>query len=321
MRTTWTEKAQAISFDPSGLKIVQGVNVQTALGELDTYVSDLELTGGSGDGTAGESAYQIWLDAGNAGTEEDFLASLKGPQGDPGVQGDPGIQGPQGPQGDPGIQGPQGDPGPQGPQGEPGADASIPTGLLVDRPSADSTLFYFASDVRGGTLYLSDGVNWEPITPGNILPNSTIASSASAQTSTLALGVFTDIAGLQMVIPAGISYRVGIAFKAAFTQGSAAANSAPALQLRVVDAATANGAAVPANELYGFEDAEVYFAGSAGGKFITGTHRYLSQPKPALAADTTVKLQGLASNIAGLGATQLDVAFGNCPTELFAVAA
>lgn len=30
------------------------------------------------DGADGKSAYQIWLDAGNSGTEEDFLASLKG---------------------------------------------------------------------------------------------------------------------------------------------------------------------------------------------------------------------------------------------------
>lgn len=30
----------------------------------------------------GKSAYQIWLDNGNAGTEQDFLDSLKGPKGD-----------------------------------------------------------------------------------------------------------------------------------------------------------------------------------------------------------------------------------------------
>lgn len=38
--------------------------------------------GKDGDtGADGKSAYQIWLDAGNTGTEADFLASLIGPQG------------------------------------------------------------------------------------------------------------------------------------------------------------------------------------------------------------------------------------------------
>lgn len=53
-------------------------------------------------GPAGKSAYQIWLDAGNTGTEAQFLASLKGPKGD---KGDTGPQGPKGDKGD------KGDPG------------------------------------------------------------------------------------------------------------------------------------------------------------------------------------------------------------------
>lgn len=43
-----------------------------------------------GDGQDGESAYQIWLDAGNTGTEDDFLASLKGSDGKDGTDGEPG---------------------------------------------------------------------------------------------------------------------------------------------------------------------------------------------------------------------------------------
>ena len=43
---------------------------------------DLSNTGsGSGSGSPGKSAYQIWLDAGNQGTEADFLKSLKGDTG------------------------------------------------------------------------------------------------------------------------------------------------------------------------------------------------------------------------------------------------
>lgn len=33
------------------------------------------------DGEKGDSAYRVWLDAGNTGTEEDFFESLKGAQG------------------------------------------------------------------------------------------------------------------------------------------------------------------------------------------------------------------------------------------------
>lgn len=40
-----------------------------------------------GQGPTGASAYQAWLSAGNAGTEAQFLASLKGDQGDDGADG------------------------------------------------------------------------------------------------------------------------------------------------------------------------------------------------------------------------------------------
>lgn len=44
-------------------------------------------------GENGKSAYQVWIDAGNTGTEEDFLNSLKGQDGKDGKDG---IQGPAG---------------------------------------------------------------------------------------------------------------------------------------------------------------------------------------------------------------------------------
>lgn len=80
--------------------------------------------GTTGDkGAQGKSAYDLWLEAGNVGTEADFLLSLKGetgPQGPKGGPGDPGEAGPQGPKGD------QGETGPQGPKGDPG-DIGIKT--------------------------------------------------------------------------------------------------------------------------------------------------------------------------------------------------
>lgn len=55
----------------------------------------LALKGSDGkngtSGTDGKSAYQIWLDAGNTGTEEEYLASLKGQQGIQGAAGKDGT--------------------------------------------------------------------------------------------------------------------------------------------------------------------------------------------------------------------------------------
>lgn len=95
--------------------------------------------GGSGapgpagkDGEDGKSAYQIAVANGFTGSEQAWLASLRGPRGEKGPQGQQGDQGPagqQGPQGEQGkagqqgprgIQGEQGVPGPQGSQGERG---------------------------------------------------------------------------------------------------------------------------------------------------------------------------------------------------------
>lgn len=70
------------------------------------------------NGADGKSAYQIWLDTGNKGTETDFINSLKGSQGPKGETGSQGIQGPQGKQGEPGVAGPQGERGPQGDKGD-----------------------------------------------------------------------------------------------------------------------------------------------------------------------------------------------------------
>ena len=63
---------------------------------------------GSLQGKDGKSAYQIWLDNGNKGTEQDFLNSLKGPKGDTGATG---AAGPKGDKGDTGATGPKGDTG------------------------------------------------------------------------------------------------------------------------------------------------------------------------------------------------------------------
>ena len=58
--------------------------------------------------------------------EEEWLASLIGPQGE---------QGPEGPEGPEGPQGSQGPEGPQGPQGERGADGTVIWPRLRVRPT------------------------------------------------------------------------------------------------------------------------------------------------------------------------------------------
>lgn len=57
------------------------------------------------NGVAGDSAYDVAVDNGFVGTEEEWLESLVGPQGPQGNQGSQGIQGIQGIQGPPGADG------------------------------------------------------------------------------------------------------------------------------------------------------------------------------------------------------------------------
>jgi hypothetical protein len=83
------------------------------------------VAAGSGDGTGadGDSAYEIAVDNGFSGTEEQWLDSLVGETGltgEAGPQGETGLTGPEGPQGPAGEEGPQGETGltgPEGPQG------------------------------------------------------------------------------------------------------------------------------------------------------------------------------------------------------------
>lgn len=68
-------------------------------------------------GKDGKSAYEIWLEQGNSGTEQDFLNSLKGEKGekgDRGLKGEHGIQGETGPKGEDGKDGTNGTNGKDG---------------------------------------------------------------------------------------------------------------------------------------------------------------------------------------------------------------
>lgn len=55
--------------------------------ELNINLTGLNLPPIRLDGPPGKSAYELWLEAGNTGTQEDFLNSLKGTNGSPGLPG------------------------------------------------------------------------------------------------------------------------------------------------------------------------------------------------------------------------------------------
>ena len=48
---------------------------------------NVDIIGTGPRGKEGKSAYEIWLDLGNEGTEQEYLASLKGQDGAPGADG------------------------------------------------------------------------------------------------------------------------------------------------------------------------------------------------------------------------------------------
>lgn len=81
-------------------------------------------------GLKGESAYEVAVENGFEGTEEEWLASLVGPQGQQGIQGVQGPQGIQGATGPQGETGATGATGATGPQGETGATPDFSIGTV-----------------------------------------------------------------------------------------------------------------------------------------------------------------------------------------------
>lgn len=117
---------------------------------IDTYVALVKMASGQAGpqgppGPAGKSAYQVALDNGYVGTQEEWLETLVGPQGDPGPQG---IQGQQGPQGNAGATGAKGDTGLTGSRGLPG-----PAGV-----SSVNVNVYNTSGTPSGSATVNDGV-------------------------------------------------------------------------------------------------------------------------------------------------------------------
>jgi len=107
------------------------------------HIDTIHITMSQGEiGPEGKSAYQVAVQNGFTGTEEEWLQSLKGEQG---------PAGPQGPEGPPGPQGEQGPAGPQGERGEKGEKGDPGPNNIYDGLDSDAT-DYALSAKRGKEL-------------------------------------------------------------------------------------------------------------------------------------------------------------------------
>src|SRR5690625_4603977 len=88
---------------------------------------------GGGIGVEGKSAYEVAVDNGFEGSEQDWLDSLVGPKGDPGPEGPKGDPGSQGPAGADGAKGDKGDKGDTGAAGADGFPSEEDWNALVAR--------------------------------------------------------------------------------------------------------------------------------------------------------------------------------------------
>lgn len=87
-------------------------------------------------GIEGLSAYQVWINLGNIGTEAEYLLAIKGTQGIQGIKGDTGLQGIKG------------DIGLTGEQGIPGVDATLNGGTELGILVAQNNIAYTTKQVR-----------------------------------------------------------------------------------------------------------------------------------------------------------------------------
>ena len=106
------------------------------------------------EGAQGKSAYEVALDNGFVGTEEEWLASLVGPAGEIGPVG------PQGVPGVPGKDGEQGLPGKDGIDGKPGKDGISPTATVES--NSDGAVITIIDSKGTTTAQVYNGSNGLP---------------------------------------------------------------------------------------------------------------------------------------------------------------
>ncbi len=177
-------------------------------------------------GADGKSAYQVWLDAGNSGTQAQFLAAIRGEQGTAGSAGqngndgnDGGIgpAGPAGPagigiKGDKGDKGDTGDTGPAGPQGLQGPAGIGETGpagaqgaagtasgphSLVTVPSASYHAALLNASALSTVAGAANRLDFIPFIPSKNLTLNEIAIEVTTllAASQAHVGIYSDLNG------------------------------------------------------------------------------------------------------------------------------
>lgn len=159
---TFTGLVVTESFDCSSVIVEKNSDV---ILEFDRRISALE-EGGGAVGKDGLSAYEIWLQQGNEGTEAEFLESLKGEDGADGENGLSAYeiwlqQGNEGSEAD-FLESLKGEDGATGQNGEDGASITVVSVIESDIDSGENIITF--SD--GNTLTVKNGSQGEKGDPG-----------------------------------------------------------------------------------------------------------------------------------------------------------
>ena len=166
-------------------------NVGAAFVAVDAELTDINariVAAGGIQGERGYSAYDIATQNGYAGSEADWLASLRGETGPQGPIGAEGPTGPVGPEGPVGAEGPT---GPVGPEGPPGGG---PRSVMYDSDSGDVLTLTGADGTRianvADAVEANDAVNLGQVQAADA---QTLAS-ANSHTDTRETAIRTDMA-------------------------------------------------------------------------------------------------------------------------------
>jgi hypothetical protein len=120
---------------------------------------NVDIIGTGARGKEGKSAYEIWLDLGNEGTEQEYLASLKGDDGYTPVKGVDYFDGEKGDKGDKGDIGPRGPEGPKGDKGDKGEQGPPGVSYVHDQnePSNEWIILHYLGRMPSVTIVDSSG--------------------------------------------------------------------------------------------------------------------------------------------------------------------
>ena len=152
---------------------------QAAGDEVLSYQEWLDSVRGAA-GEDGKSAYEIAVENGFEGTEEEWLASLKGQDGEDGKDGADGEKGDKGDAGEKGEQGDKGDPGEKGEQGDKGDKGEQGVGIkdITYSYGYNAEEGYFYTEI---TFILTDKQEKTVIVPSAMNPKTTYVAKTAAE--------------------------------------------------------------------------------------------------------------------------------------------